>query len=115
MTSKTPALALAALGAAVLTLGACGKQGELERPRPLIGHGTHPTADQRTRDAAAARARADGSVNADPQAPQSAEEMRAQGMKIPREHQIAGAPVGPDPKPPPGVLPDPMRPSTVPQ
>jgi predicted small lipoprotein YifL len=77
---RSMALALAALTAAALT--GCGKQGALERPRPLIGIASQPTADARKSRQAAARARTDtASINGrDPQAPQSETELRGLGL-----------------------------------
>ena len=98
-------------------LAACGKQGELERPAPLVGRPQGgPTSAQLTRDQAAARARQEGAANSDPQAPQSVDEVRNQGVQTQREHPVAGAPQGPNPQRPAGLLPDPAaRPSTIPQ
>jgi hypothetical protein len=115
MIPRNAILALVVLGAA--SLGACGKQAELERPKPLIGHGRPPpSAQQLTRDKAAARARDDGLATADPQAPQSVDEVRGQGVQTQREHPVAGANEGPNPSRPPGVLPDPAaQPSRIPE
>ena len=112
MNLRNLALALLLLGG---TLAGCGRQAEFERPRPLIGKPRQPSAAQLNRDAAAARARADGAVKADPQAPQSVDEVRDR-VPTQRENPVAGAPVGPNPPRPPGVLPDPVaRPSSIPQ
>jgi predicted small lipoprotein YifL len=80
MISRSMALALAAVAA--VALAGCGKQGALERPRPLMGIASQPTADtQKSRDAAV-RARADtASLNKmDPQSPQSETEVRGLGL-----------------------------------
>ncbi len=70
------ALTLTALAAAALA--GCGKQGDLERPAPLFHHTLTPSAQTLTREQAADRARADGADSADPQAPQSVDEVRNQ-------------------------------------
>ncbi len=72
-------LTLIALAAAAVLAG-CGRQGELERPRPLFGKPSTPAADAKSRDQAMARARADGAKHADPRAPQSIDEVREQGV-----------------------------------
>ena len=123
MIARKPAalwvLALAALGAA-FALAGCGKQGELERPRPLVGHQVQPNAITRSRQAAEARARGDARAVADPQAPQSVDEAREEGAQLPPPPPLAGstvkgAPAGPNAPPPPGGLPDPMHPATIPR
>jgi hypothetical protein len=101
MTSKTIVLALAALAAGALSavlLAGCGKQGALERPRPLIGIATQPTAQTRTARDASARARADtSSVNGrDPQAPQSETELRGLGLS---RNLLQPSPEGDQPQP----------------
>ncbi len=110
------ALALAALAA--LSLAGCGKQGELERPRPLVGHGTEPNAQTRARQEAAARAREDVR-GTDRQAPQSVDEVRNEGGQLPppplKGTTIPGTAQPPNPQPPPGGLPNPMQPATVPR
>ena len=113
----TPALSLAALAAATVLAG-CGKQGELQRPAPLIGHGVTANEATTTRQAAAARARRDTASSAH-KPPQSADEVRNEGGQLPPP-PLAGTPIpgtqpGPNSPPPPGGLPDPMRPATVPQ
>ena len=121
MTAKRSAslatLALAAL--TVLALAGCGKEGELDRPAPLIGHGTRPNAQTQTRQTAASRARADSARSGDAQAPQSADEVRNQGDQLPPPPVtgtvMPGLPPGPNPQPPPGGLPNPLQPATVPQ
>ena len=121
MTSRNLSVALLMGAAAALALGGCGKQGELQRPRPLIGHATQPAADQATRDRAAMRAAEDTTGVTDPQAPQSVEEVRGLGEQVQRpppngfEYTAPGAPQGPDQPQTQGVLPDPLRPSTVPE
>lgn len=118
MTSKI--LAVSAAAVAALALAGCGKQGELERPRPLVGHPTQPTADQRRASDAAARARADN-AGVGHQAPQSVDEVRGLEQQndrpLPNAYQnpVQGAPVGPDQPVNQGVLPDPLRPNTVPE
>jgi hypothetical protein len=114
MISRTAVLALFIAAGA---LGACGKQGELERPAPLVGKAqTGPSAAKLKRDQAAARARNDGAVNADPQAPQSVDEVRNLGVQTQREHPVSGVSEGPNPQHPPGLLPDPAaRPSKIPE
>jgi len=111
------ALALAALAA--LSIAGCGKQGELERPRPLVGHGTEPNDQTRTRQAAAARARREAAQGTDRQAPQSVDEVRNEGGQLPppplKGTQIPGAAQPPNPQPPPGGLPNPLQPATIPQ
>ena len=122
MTSKTVAVALGAVAAAALALAGCGRQGELARPRPLVGPPTQPTASQRTRDQAAMRAARDTQGVAEPQAPQSAQEVRGLGLDTDQpppnayENPVPGAPQGPD-QPPPFTrgTPDPLRPSTQPE
>lgn len=110
------ALALTALTA--LTLAGCGKQGELERPRPLVGQGVRPNAETRTRQEAAARARHD--ARSDEQAPQSTDEVRNQDAQLPPP-PLKGTALpgmnnnGPNPQQPPGGLPNPLQPATVPQ
>jgi len=118
MIARYSALTLAALAA--LALAGCGKQGELARPAPLIGHGTEANASTRARLAAEADARQNAGKIADPQAPQSADEVRNDGQQLPpppplKGSDIAGTAPPPNPSPPPGGLPDPMHPSTVPQ
>jgi len=118
MIAKSPLpLALAALAA--LTLAGCGKQGELERPRPLVGHGVEPNAQTRTRQDADARARRDAAAASDRQAPQSVDEVRNEGAQLPppplNGSQIQGAAQQPNAGPPPGGLPNPMQPSTIPR
>ena len=112
------ALTLAALAA--LTLAGCGKEGELDRPAPLIGHGTRANAETRARQAAEADARQDAAKIADPQAPQSADEVRNDGAQLPpppplNGSSLAGVQDQPNASPPPGGLPDPMHPSSVPR
>ena len=111
-------LVLAALGA--LTLAGCGKQGELQRPAPLIGHGTSANAATAARQAAAADARQNAGKNPDPQAPQSADEVRNDGAALPPPPPLKGSPIagtqqGPNPQPPPGGLGNPLQPSTIPR
>ena len=77
----TATLSLAALAAA-LALTGCGKEGELARPAPLIGHGVKANEATTTRQAAAARARRD-SASAAHQPPQSADEVRNDGARLP--------------------------------
>ena len=109
---------LAALAA--LALAGCGKEGELDRPAPLFGHGTRPNAETQTRQSAATRARADSARSTNAQAPQSADEVRNQGDQLPPPPPVTGTvlpglPAGPNPQPPPGGLPNPLQPATVPQ
>ena len=117
MIAKTTTLALAALAA--LSLAGCGKQGQLERPRPLIGSGVEPNAQTRDRQAAAARARLDSVRGTDRQAPQSVDEVRNDGAQLPppplKGSTIPGAAQPPNPQPPPGGLPNPLQPSTIPR
>jgi len=117
MNAKLPALALVALGA--LALAGCGKQGELERPAPLIGHGVQPNAETRDRQEAAARAREDAGPTGGKQAPQSADEVRNADNQLPPPPvmgtPVPSAPAGPNPQPPSGGLPDPLHPSTIPR
>ena len=122
MIAKTPAslapLALAALAA--LALSGCGKQGELERPRPLVGHGVEPNASTRTRQQAEARARREAAAASDQQAPQSVDEVRNDGAQLPpppplNGSQIQGAAQQPNASGPPGGLPNPMQPATIPR
>ncbi|HEY5413130.1 MAG TPA: lipoprotein [Caulobacteraceae bacterium] len=108
---------LAALAAA-LGLAGCGKQGDLQRPAPLYGRTVTPNAQTSTRQAAAARARRDTASTAH-QAPQSADEVRNEGGQLPPP-PVTGSPIpgtapGPNPQPPPGGLPDPLHPASVPQ
>ncbi len=79
MNPRTLGLVLGALAAAAL-LQACGRQGELDRPKPLFGSIHPPSRQALARDEAAARARADGQARADPQAPQSVDEVRGLGL-----------------------------------
>ena len=80
MTSRSlAALALAGLAAAALLAG-CGRQGELERPAPLFGKASQPSPDALRRQQAAQRAYAEGQARADPQAPQSVDEVRSLGL-----------------------------------
>ncbi len=114
----TTALTLAALAA--LTLAGCGKQGQLERPAPLIGNGTRADAATRARQAAEADARQQAGRNPDPQAPQSADEVRNDGALLPpppplKGSRIAGTQEGPNAQPPPGGLGNPLQPSTIPR
>ncbi len=118
MIAKSTVLTLAALGA--LSLAGCGKQGELERPAPLIGHGTQANAATRARQAAAADARRNAGQVSDPQAPQSADEVRNDGARLPPPPPLKGSPIagtqqGPNPQPPPGGLGNPLQPSTISQ
>jgi hypothetical protein len=118
MIAKTTVpLALAALAA--LTLAGCGKQGELDRPRPLVGHGVEPNAQTLTRQQAEARARREADAHSDGQAPQSVEEVRNEGAQLPppplNGSTIPGAASQPNAQPPPGGLPNPMQPSTIPR
>ena len=120
MIPRSVILAISALAAVALT--GCGKQGALERPGPLVGPPTKPTAEEQRARAAAARALADDLHNntTDPQAPQVDTEVRGLGLSrnlapIPRESPVAGAPPGPDqPQNPAGDQPDPLRPASVP-
>ena len=117
---KLPSLGSFALAAlAALTLAGCGKQGQLDRPAPLVGHGTEPNAQTRTRQAAAARARQEAARGTDRQSPQSVDEVRNEGAQLPppplKGTPIPGTQQGPNPQPPPGGLPNPLQPSTVPQ
>ena len=111
------ALTLAALAA--LTLAGCGKEGELDRPAPLVGHGTEANAQTRARQAAEADARQNAGKISDPQAPESADEVRNAGSQLPppplNGSSIAGVASQPNEGPPPGGLPDPMHPATVPR
>jgi hypothetical protein len=112
------ALALAALTA--LALAGCGKEGELQRPSPLIGHGTQADAQTRARQAAEADARQNAGKISDPQAPESADEVRNAGSVLPPPPPLNGSPIAgvasqPNEGPPPGGLPDPMHPATVPR
>ena len=119
MIAKVSALTLAALGA--LALAGCGKQGELERPAPLIGHGVQPNAETRDRQEAAARAREDAGPTSGKQAPQSEDEVRGEDNQLPPPPPpvmgtpVPGQPAGPNPQPPPGGLPDPLHPASIPQ
>ncbi len=91
MISRRAMLAIAALGAAA-SLAACGRQGELERPSPLFGNPSTPSADAVTRDQATERARADAALRADPQAPQSIVEVRDQGVATLKPQAQSNAP-----------------------
>ena len=118
MIARGTALSLAALAA--LSVAGCGKQGELQRPAPLIGRGTEPNAATRARQAAEADARQNAGRIADPQAPQSADEVRNDGARLPpppplKGRPVAGVPDGPNAQPPPGGLGNPLQPSTIPQ
>ena len=88
-----PRLALAAAGlTALLALGACGKQGELERPAPLWG--AKAKADYEAEQRAIAAAKAAGET-ANPAVPA-------------RTAPVPGTNPGPDASAPQGVLPDPF-------
>ena len=113
MIPRNAVLALLVLGGA---LAGCGRQAELDRPGPLFGKPHKPSAQQLTREQAAAQARQDGAATADPHAPVSVDEVRNQPLPTQRENPVAGAPQGPNPERPAGVLPDPAaRPSSIPQ
>ena len=86
---------------ALLALAGCGRQAMLERPRPLTGHPFTPNAEALTREQAANRALRDGAVGADPQAPQSVEEVRDQGRTIQPWHAAPGSTTEPPPPGPP--------------
>ena len=94
---RRPALALFGLSAALL-LCACGKQADLEQPRPMFGKPYQPSPAQLRRDEAAARAVADAAERADPRAPQSVDEVRGQGLGRPRPLRPQSGP--PDPTAP---------------
>jgi hypothetical protein len=64
-------------------LAGCGRQAELDRPLPRLGQTKGPSAEQVTRDQAAARARREGAANADPRAPESVDEVRNQPLPAP--------------------------------
>jgi len=102
MSWRSMALALAALTA----LAGCGKQGALERPRPLIGIASQPTAQTQMARDAARRARADDTSNkTDPQAPQSEAELRGLGLS---RNQAPPPAEGAGQSQTPGGLPDPL-------
>ncbi|HEX4098145.1 MAG TPA: hypothetical protein VHX64_15580 [Caulobacteraceae bacterium] len=118
MIAKVSAFTLAALAA--LALAGCGKQGELERPAPLFGHQVQPDRETHDRQAAAARAKEDAGPTAGKQAPESEDEVRGDDNQLPPPPPVMGRPVpgqqaGPNPQPPPGGLPDPLHPSSIPQ
>ena len=121
MTAKTSAFGVHALEAlAALALAGCGRQGELDRPHPLFGGQVQPNAETRARQAAEADARQNAAKIPDPQAPQSADEVRNDGAVLPpppplKGSDIAGARPPPNPQQPPGGLPNPLQPSTIPQ
>jgi hypothetical protein len=81
MSARASLIALAAVAAA---LCGCGRQAQLDRPGPLTGRAAaHPTPERAVKDQAAARARADAAAYADPQAPQSIDEVKSLGLKHP--------------------------------
>ena len=104
----TPRL-IAVLALGGLALAGCGQQAQLERP---VARGAM---DQQMQDgqSAAARARADAAANTtDPDAPQSAKEVRAyEGTPVapPRAAPIPGQSADPFAAPPQGSIPDPYN------
>ena len=76
-------------------LAGCGRQAQLDRPGPLLGKPRTPTAQLVTRDQAAARARQDGAVNADPHAPRSVDEVRNQRLPTPPDSSASPASIPP--------------------
>ncbi len=113
MRLRMPALALAALGVPLLMSG-CGREASLDRPAPLVGHRTDPAADTARRHQAEARARRDADERGRPRGPQSIDEVRNLGQ-TPRENPIQGSINDPNAPHTQGVLPDPDRPSSLPQ
>ena len=113
-------IAICAISLAALGLGACGKQGSLDRPAPLIGE--RAKAEYRAQRAAAARgageASADGSATSQTNGDYS---QPADGAKDPaltpmRSAPIPGASPSPFSKPSGGLLPDPFAdPNRVPR
>ncbi len=75
-----PGLLLSASALAALALVGCGRQGALERPRPLFGRESTPSPQAVTRTQAAARARNEARAMGDPRAPQSVDEVRELGL-----------------------------------
>ena len=113
MKIRLPVLALLALGAPLLLAG-CGRQARLDRPAPLVGPRTEPSADTTSRRQAQARARRDADAAGHPRGPQSIDEVRNLGLTN-RENPIQGAINDPNAPHTQGVLPDPDRPSSLPQ
>ena len=113
--SRKTLLAVTVAAGLAAGLSACGRQGDLERPRPLIGKESQPSAAVVTRQQAADRARADGEARADPQAPMSRDEARDANL-TPRERRDVQVTSDPNPPKTGSLIPDPAsRPSSVPQ
>ena len=73
----SPRLVILAMIAGAAVLAGCGKTADLDRPAPMFGHPTDEAPMTKTREAAAARARADAAKAApDDHAPQSIQELR---------------------------------------
>ena len=113
MRLRTPALALVALGVPLLMSG-CGREASLDRPAPLVGPRTTPAADTTTRHQNEARARRDADERGRPRGPQSIDEVRNLGLTN-RENPVQGSINDPNAPHTQGVLPDPDRPSSIPQ
>lgn len=93
-------------------LAACGSQANLEPPAPMFGGGAQESPDEAAARAASDRARSDGAAQADPQAPQSAEEQsnwQRGDVPPPRSAPIEGMSPDPNAAQPPGALPDPYN------
>ena len=113
MRLRMPALALAA-ATRHQQRNAQGREASLDRPAPLVGHRTDPAADTARRHQAEARARRDAEERGRPRGPQSIDEVRNLGQ-TPRENPIQGSINDPNAPHTQGVLPDPDRPSSLPQ
>lgn len=106
MNRRLAALALTGLFTGALALGACGKQGELERPAPLWGdkakaeYQAQKKREQEEREAAAANGGSSTLVRPGPGDP-------GQPGVPARTAPIPGGPQDPGASGPPGVLPDP--------
>ena len=108
----TPRLFILSLIAGGAVLAGCGRQADLEVPRPMFGGGAQATPEEAAARAAEDRARSEGATQADPQAPQSAEEQRnwqRGNVPPPRAAPIEGSPPDPNAPQPQGAIPDPYN------
>jgi len=99
-TSRTLGARILVLALAAAALAGCGRQAQLDRPGPLTGRAAaHPTPERAAKDQAAARARADSAGLADPQGPQSIDEVKSLGLSHPPSGSGDQVPVnGPGPQ-----------------
>jgi hypothetical protein len=113
-------IAICAVSLAAMSLGACGKQGSLDRPAPLIGE--RAKAEYRAQRAAAARGAGEASPNSSATSQtngdysQPSDGSKDPALKPMRSDPIPGASPSPFSSSTGGLLPDPFNdPNRVPR